>query len=103
MSGMSEERQMLADTVAALVAKHASPAAVRAAIESERGYDEALWQLLCEQVGAAALVVPEDLGGAGGELAGHHTSRTGSTVRSRAGRRDVDGARRGYLDRRIGP
>ena len=65
---MSEERQMLADTVAALVAKHASPAAVRAAMESEHGYDEALWQLLCEQVGAAALVVPEELGGAGGEL-----------------------------------
>jgi alkylation response protein AidB-like acyl-CoA dehydrogenase len=36
---------------------------------SPRGYDESLWQLLCEQVGAAALVVPEELGGAGGELA----------------------------------
>jgi alkylation response protein AidB-like acyl-CoA dehydrogenase len=36
---------------------------------SERGYDESLWKLLCEQVGAAALVVPEELGGAGGELA----------------------------------
>jgi alkylation response protein AidB-like acyl-CoA dehydrogenase len=60
---------MLRETVAALVTKHASPAAVRAAIESERGYDESLWRLLCEQVGAAALVVPEELGGAGGELA----------------------------------
>jgi len=38
-------------------------------MDSERGYDESLWRLLCEQVGAAALVVPEDLGGAGGELA----------------------------------
>ena len=66
---MTEERQMLRETVAALVAKHADPAAVRAAMESERGYDEALWQLLCEQVGAAALVIPEELGGAGGELA----------------------------------
>src|SRR5881397_1709348 len=66
---MTEEREMLRETVAALVAKHAGPAAVRAAIESERGYDEALWKLLCEQVGAAALVVPEELGGAGGELA----------------------------------
>lgn len=65
----SDEREMLRETVAALVAKHAGPAAVRAAIESERGYDESLWQLLCEQVGAAALVVPEELGGAGGELA----------------------------------
>ncbi|MCK0176835.1 acyl-CoA dehydrogenase family protein [Mycolicibacterium sp. F2034L] len=66
---MSEERELLRDTVAALIEKHASPAAVRAAMESERGYDEALWTLLCEQVGAAALVVPEDMGGAGGELA----------------------------------
>jgi alkylation response protein AidB-like acyl-CoA dehydrogenase len=38
-------------------------------MSSERGYDEALWKLLCEQVGAAALVIPEELGGAGGELA----------------------------------
>ena len=66
---MSEERDLLRETVAALVDKHASPAAVRKAIESERGYDESLWKLLCEQVGAAALVVPEELGGAGGELA----------------------------------
>lgn len=66
---MSEERDLLRDTVAALVEKHASPEAVRSAAASERGYDEALWTMLCEQVGAAALVVPEELGGAGGELA----------------------------------
>jgi alkylation response protein AidB-like acyl-CoA dehydrogenase len=66
---MTEERQLLRDTVAALVDKHATPAAVREAMVSERGYDESLWKLLCEQVGAAALVVPEELGGAGGELA----------------------------------
>lgn len=65
---MSTERDLLRQTVAALVDKHATPEAVRAAMESDRGYDEALWQLLCEQVGAAALVVPEQLGGAGGEL-----------------------------------
>jgi alkylation response protein AidB-like acyl-CoA dehydrogenase len=65
---MSDERQLLRETVAALVAKHASPAAVREAMESERGYDESLWRLLCEQVGAAALVVPEEFGGAGGTL-----------------------------------
>ncbi len=65
----SEERQMLQETVAALIDKHASSAAVRAAMESPRGYDESLWTLLCEQVGVAALVVPEEFGGAGGELA----------------------------------
>jgi alkylation response protein AidB-like acyl-CoA dehydrogenase len=66
---MSEERELLRETVAALIDKHASPAAVREAMASERGYDESLWKLLCEQVGAAALVVPEELGGAGGGLA----------------------------------
>jgi alkylation response protein AidB-like acyl-CoA dehydrogenase len=65
---VSDERELLRETVAALVAKHASPAAVRGAMESERGYDESLWRLLCEQVGAAALVVPEEFGGAGGTL-----------------------------------
>ena len=64
----SEERELLRETVVALVAKHASPAAVREAMESERGYDDSLWRLLCEQVGAAALVVPEEFGGAGGTL-----------------------------------
>lgn len=66
---MSDEREMLRDTVAAIVAKHATPEAVRRAMDSERGYDESLWTLLCEQVGAAALVIGEDMGGAGGELA----------------------------------
>ncbi|MBY0441564.1 MAG: acyl-CoA/acyl-ACP dehydrogenase [Mycobacteriaceae bacterium] len=66
---MSEEHCLLRETVAALVAKHASPAMVRAAITSPRGYDESLWRLLCAQVGAAALVVPEEYGGAGGTLA----------------------------------
>lgn len=68
MAARNEERDLLRQTVAALVEKHATPEAVRAAMESDRGYDETLWQLLCEQVGAAALVVPEELGGAGGEL-----------------------------------
>ena len=62
---MNDERELLRETVAALVSKHAAPAAVREAMESERGYDESLWRLLCEQVGAAALVVPEEFGGAG--------------------------------------
>lgn len=66
---MTDERDLLRETVAALVAKHASPEAVRAAMESERGYDEALWRLLCEQVGAAALLVPEEYSGADGSLA----------------------------------
>jgi alkylation response protein AidB-like acyl-CoA dehydrogenase len=66
---VTDERELLRESVAALVAKHAAPAAVREAMESARGYDESLWRLLCEQVGVAALLVPEQYGGAGGGLA----------------------------------
>ncbi len=66
---MNEERRLLRQTVATLIDKHASPPAVRRAMDSERGYDEQLWAMLCEQVGVAALVVPEEFGGAGGEMA----------------------------------
>jgi len=65
----TEERTLLVQTVRDLVTKHAGPEQVRAAMESESGYDRKLWTLLCEQVGVAALVVPEEFGGAGGELA----------------------------------
>ena len=64
-----EERQLLRQSVAALVSKHATSEANRRAMYSVTGYDEALWSMLCEQVGVAALVVPEEIGGAGGELA----------------------------------
>lgn len=65
---MSEERALLIQTIRDLLGKHAAPEAVRVAMDSEAGYDTKLWQLLCEQVGVAALLVPEELGGAGGEL-----------------------------------
>jgi alkylation response protein AidB-like acyl-CoA dehydrogenase len=64
----SEEQQELAATVRSLLTKRADPAAVRAAMASEAGYDEALWQTLCDQIGAAALAVPEEYGGAGFSL-----------------------------------
>jgi alkylation response protein AidB-like acyl-CoA dehydrogenase len=35
---------------------------------SEAGYDEALWQTMCEQIGVAALAVPGEYGGAGFSL-----------------------------------
>ena len=64
----SEEQQELAATVRSLLGKRADSAAVRAAVESEAGYDEALWQTLCEQIGAAALGIPEEYDGAGFSL-----------------------------------
>jgi len=63
--GFSEEQQELASTVRSLLAKRADSAAVRASVESDSGYDVELWQLLCEQIGVAALGIPEDYDGAG--------------------------------------
>ncbi|MGZ4451117.1 MAG: acyl-CoA dehydrogenase family protein [Nocardioides sp.] len=62
---LTEEQQELAATVRALLAKRADSAAVRAAATSEAGYDAALWRTLCEQIGVAALGIPEEDGGAG--------------------------------------
>jgi alkylation response protein AidB-like acyl-CoA dehydrogenase len=66
--GLTDEQQELASTVAALLDKRADSAAVRAAMGSERGYDEDLWRTLCEQIGVAGLVVPEEYDGAGATL-----------------------------------
>lgn len=62
---LSEEQAELAATVRDLLRRRAGSPAVRAAAASRRGYDEQLWKVLCEQVGAAALAVPEEYGGAG--------------------------------------
>jgi alkylation response protein AidB-like acyl-CoA dehydrogenase len=64
----SEEQQELAATVRSLLTKRADSAAVRAAMVSETGYDVGLWQTLCEQIGVAALAIPEAYDGAGFSL-----------------------------------
>ncbi|WP_310963658.1 acyl-CoA dehydrogenase family protein [Nocardioides terrisoli] len=64
----SDEQQELATIVRSLLTKRADSAAVRAAAESDAGYDVALWQALCEQVGVAALPVPEEYDGVGASL-----------------------------------
>ena len=61
----SEEQRELASMMSSLLAKHSDSAAVRSAGLTSCGYDEKLWRLLCEQVGVAALAIPEEHGGAG--------------------------------------
>ena len=53
----SEEQQALAATVRSLLEKRADPRV--------EDYDVELWQTLCEQIGAAALGIPEEYDGAG--------------------------------------
>jgi alkylation response protein AidB-like acyl-CoA dehydrogenase len=65
----TEEQEELAATVRGLLAKRSDSTAVRAAVETAEGYDTALWQALCEQVGVAALAIPEEYDGFGASLA----------------------------------
>ncbi|MET9000802.1 acyl-CoA dehydrogenase family protein [Amycolatopsis sp. NPDC004169] len=65
----TEEARALRDAVRALLARRSGPEAVRAAMASPLGYDDKLWSTLCEQIGVAALAIPEHYGGAGAGLA----------------------------------
>lgn len=62
---LSEEQAELASTIRGLLEKRADSAAVRSASTSATGHDEALWTTLCEQIGVAALDIPEEYDGAG--------------------------------------
>jgi len=62
---LTDEQQELAATVRSLLDKKADSQAVRAAMVSAEGYDRELWRTLCEQIGAAALAIPEVYDGAG--------------------------------------
>ena len=53
LDGQSDEQAGLRDAVRTLLAKRSDSAAVRRAIALPRGYDESLWQLLCELVDGA--------------------------------------------------
>ena len=59
---LSQEQQELAATVRSLLDRRVDSTAVRA------GYDEELWRLMCEQIGVAALAVPEEYDGIGASL-----------------------------------
>lgn len=66
--GLSEDQSQLASMIRGLLVKQSDSQAVRAAIDSDPGYDVRLWAMLCEQVGVAALAVPEEYDGAGATL-----------------------------------
>ena len=72
MSTLTPEQRELASSVRALLAKRSDSAAVRRVMDTARGYDAGLWSTLCEQIGVAALAIPERFGGIGaGALESH--------------------------------
>ncbi|WP_143660616.1 acyl-CoA dehydrogenase family protein, partial [Streptomyces fradiae] len=61
----SEAESDLRAAVRALLADRAAPAALPARLEGTGPHDAALWRALAGDVGAAGLLVPEELGGQG--------------------------------------
>ncbi|WP_068155446.1 acyl-CoA dehydrogenase family protein [Rhodococcus phenolicus] len=72
MTFETEDRAALRQSVRDLLAKHSDSAAVRKAIASPDGFDAALWGRLVEQIGVAALAIPEEFDGVGASLAETH-------------------------------
>lgn len=64
-TGLTEEQIELAGAVRALLERHASSGASRAAAESESGYDPKVWRMLVEEMGAAGVAIPEEYDGLG--------------------------------------
>lgn len=61
----TEEQQMIQSTAADFFADVSGSEAVRAAMATEQGYDDALWQQLCSELYLQAVTVPEAFGGMG--------------------------------------
>jgi len=51
-----------------LLQRHAPEPAVRAAMQTEHGYDPALWHRMAGEIGLQGLIVPEALGGSGADF-----------------------------------
>jgi alkylation response protein AidB-like acyl-CoA dehydrogenase len=51
-----------------LLRRHAPEPAVRAAMQTDDGYDPALWHRMAEEIGLPGLIVPEALGGSGADF-----------------------------------
>jgi alkylation response protein AidB-like acyl-CoA dehydrogenase len=65
--GLSDEQELLQETVRGFCAKECPPSRVRELFDAQAGHDAALWKCLGE-MGVLGLVVPEAYGGAGLEL-----------------------------------
>ena len=61
----SEEQEQLRDFVRNFLADKSSEEAVREQMDTEQGYDEAVWNQMAAQMGLQALAIPEEYGGQG--------------------------------------
>ena len=61
----NEEQDELRRMVSKFLAEKSPETEVRALMETEDGYDPAVWSQMAEQLGLQALIIPEEFGGAG--------------------------------------
>ncbi len=61
----TEEQDELRKTVKAFLDSKSSESAVREQMETEAGYDTAVWSQMAEQMGLQGLHIPEEFGGSG--------------------------------------
>lgn len=61
----TEDQEALRESARVFLADQSSSERVRAAMESEIGYDEALWTRIAQEMGWTAVTVPEEFGGLG--------------------------------------
>ncbi len=61
----SEEQEELRKTVRAFLESKSSETAVREQMETENGFDPAVWSQMGEQMGLQGLSIPEEFGGSG--------------------------------------
>ena len=61
----SDEQEELRKVVKDFLNAKSSEATVRELMETESGYDEAVWSQMGEQMGLQGLIIPEEFGGSG--------------------------------------
>ncbi len=61
----TEEQEQLRQFVRSFLEDKSSEAAVREQMETENGYDPAVWSQMAEQLGLQSLIIPEEYGGQG--------------------------------------
>ncbi|MEM8922604.1 MAG: acyl-CoA dehydrogenase family protein [Actinomycetota bacterium] len=61
----TEEQEQLRQFVRSFLEDKSAEAAVREQMETEKGYDDAVWSQMAEQLGLQSLVIPEAYGGQG--------------------------------------
>ncbi len=61
----TEEQEQLREFVRSFLEDKSSEAAVREQMETEKGYDDAVWSQMAEQLGLQSMIIPEEYGGQG--------------------------------------